>query len=195
MLNIRSRFNGILNRLFVFFLKIKHKNLIIGKNSRIDWSSYIDISNNSCEIGDNVTIQSFPKGYHVGIPFPASLLIDVKGAKIKIGNNSSLHGCYIHAQNEIRIGNKCAIASGVNIIDSNGHRLNSPDRNKHRDTPKKILIGDNVWIGVNSVILKGTVIGNNSVVSAGSIVKGNFPENSLISGNPAIIIDKLNLTD
>jgi acetyltransferase-like isoleucine patch superfamily enzyme len=190
---IRNRFNRLMNFFFKFYIKRKYNKLSIGSNTRIDWNTFVSLNNNSCNIGSNVIIQSISRGYHAGMPFPSSLFIDVKGASIEIGDDTSIHGCYIHAQKEIKIGSKCAIAAGVNIIDSNGHRLDSTDRNKQRDNPESIIIGNNVWIGLNAIILKGTNIGDNSVVSAGSVVKGHFPENSLISGNPAKIIDTIKI--
>ena len=93
------------------------------------------------------------------------------------------------------IGKNSVIASGVHIIDSNGHILNSNNRTKGRDIPADIIIGENVWIGLNSVILKATIIGNNSVVAAGSIVKGEYPANSLIQGNPAKLVKILEIED
>ena len=56
-----------------------------------------------------------------------------------------------------------------------------------------IVIGNNVWIGLNAIILKGSVIGDNSVVTAGSVVKGVFPNNALIQGNPAQNVAKLHI--
>jgi acetyltransferase-like isoleucine patch superfamily enzyme len=181
----------IINYLYLKYLIFKHPNFKCGNKSLIDYQTSIIIYNNRLVIGENVTIRSRNRGYHAGMPFYSSILIDVKDAKVKIGNNSRLNGVYIHAQKEICIGQNCVIAAGVNIIDSNGHILNSLNRTVGRDKPKEIIIGDNVWIGLNSIILKGTKIGNNSVVAAGSVVKGDFPENSIISGNPAIIVDEI----
>ena len=126
------------------------------------------------------------------MPFASSILIDVAQAKVTIGDNSRLNGVSLHSQKDIFIGKNCVIAAGVNIIDSNGHVLNSLNRTKGRDIPKEIFIGDNVWIGLNSIILKGSIIGKNSVVAAGSVVKGVFPDNSVISGNPAVVVDVIN---
>ena len=53
---------------------------------------------------------------------------------------------------------------------------------------KPVLIGENCFIGMNSIVLKGTTIGKNSIVGAGSVVCGKFPENVVIAGNPARII-------
>ncbi len=54
-----------------------------------------------------------------------------------------------------------------------------------------ITVGNNVFIGMNSILLPGTTIGNNVIVGAGSIVRGNFPDNVVISGNPAKIISDI----
>jgi len=51
-----------------------------------------------------------------------------------------------------------------------------------------ITIGDNVFIGINSILLPGTTIGNNVIIGAGSVVRGKVPDYSIISGNPALVI-------
>lgn len=57
---------------------------------------------------------------------------------------------------------------------------------------KEIIIGDDVWLGANAVILKGSKIGSGSIVAAGSVVTGGeFPERSLIAGNPARLVKEL----
>lgn len=53
---------------------------------------------------------------------------------------------------------------------------------------RNILVGDNVFIGMNSIILPGTVIGNNVVIGAGSVVRGNIPSNTIVTGNPAQVV-------
>lgn len=185
----------ILNLLFLRYLNFKYSKIRFKGKVFIDYQSSIIIHNNELSFGENVVIRSRKKGYHAAMPFASTVLIDVVNAKVSIGDNSRLNGVYIHAQKEISIGKNCVIASGVNIIDSNGHILNSLDRTKGRDIPKEIIIEDNVWIGLNCIILKGTRIGSNSVVSAGSVVKGVFPENSIIAGNPAQIVDVIKDTE
>ena len=56
---------------------------------------------------------------------------------------------------------------------------------------KPITIGDDVWIGCNSIILKGVKIGNGSIVAAGSVVTKSVPPFSLVAGNPAKIVKEL----
>lgn len=76
---------------------------------------------------------------------------------------------------QIKIGNGCQIANNVVIVDHDHDYKNSLSLfNK-----EKVIIGNHVWIGANSVILKGAVIGDNCVIAAGSIVKGVIPDNTL----------------
>ncbi len=53
---------------------------------------------------------------------------------------------------------------------------------------RKIVVGDNVFIGMNTIVLPGTTIGNNVIVGAGSVVRGVVEDYSIIAGNPAKII-------
>ena len=121
------------------------------------------------------------------MPFSTTILCDGTDSRVLVGDNCRINGAYIHAESEISIGNNCVIASGVNIIDSNGHEVGSYNRTVGRDTPRPITIGNNVWIGMNAIILKGSKIGDNTIVAAGAIVKGEYPMNSIIHPAPAII--------
>ncbi len=184
---------NLLNLIHKYYLLKFRKNLVLGKSVIIDYNTKI-INNRMCvNIGEETHLRSNKRGYHAGMPFDCTILLDGERASVSIGKKCRINGAYIHAQDEIRIGNNCVIASGVNIIDSNGHIVSSIDRTMGRDKPEKIYIGNNVWIGGNSIILKGTRIGDNSVVGAGSVVKGDFEENSLIIGNPAKCFRKIHI--
>lgn len=174
-------------------VKIFNSGVTLGAGTIIDYKTIIINKKNKIAIGNNVYLRSNSRGYQAGMPFPTTLLTDVKKASIAIGDNTRINGAYIHAQQLISIGSNCVIASGVNILDTNGHEVYSHDRTVKRDTPEKIIIGNNVWIGLNAIILKGTTIGNNSIVGAGSVVRGDFPENSLIVGNPAKKVKTLDI--
>ena len=56
---------------------------------------------------------------------------------------------------------------------------------------KPIIIEDNVWLGINSSVLKGVTIGKNSVIGAGSVVTKNIPANVIAAGNPCRVIKKI----
>lgn len=153
-----------------------------------EFSTFIEWNN---KIGGG-RIGCFSGSYRNGWHHPCRLTVMGKDAQIIIGSGGKMSGVNIFARSKITIGNSFEIAAGTIIIDNNGHPTYSYDRTKGFDTPKPITIGNNVWIGLNCIILKGTTIGDNSIVSAGSVVKGTFPPYSLICGNPARIVKALN---
>lgn len=95
--------------------------------------------------------------------------------------------CYIQASNGIKLGKNFLFAPGVKLISANH------DLKNHNEWVEsaEIIIGDNVWLGANVVILPGVQIANNCVVGAGSVVTKSFlEEGSIIAGNPAKLIGK-----
>lgn len=95
---------------------------------------------------------------------------------------------YVQANNGIIFGNNIEFGPGTKIISSNHH----PDNYSKHIKNKPILIGNNVWIGADSVILPGVEIGDNVIIGAGSIVTKNIPSNSIAVGNPCQVIKKKN---
>ncbi|HHT7114380.1 TPA: acyltransferase [Bacillus cereus] len=92
----------------------------------------------------------------------------------------------------LKIGDNVKITKGVNILCHDYSR--SVLRLKFGENvgeARKTIIGNNVFIGMNSVILMGSRIGNNTIVGAGSIVSGTFPDDVIIAGNPARVICNL----
>lgn len=134
-------------------------------------------------IGKNATIE-VEHSVSIG---PGVNIIVKDNAHLRIGEGtyftSDLH---IEVMNTIIIGNNCAISWGVTIIDDNHHQVLPPAPINH--TSKQVIIGNHVWIGCNVTILGGSQIGSDSIVAAGSVVKGNFPDNVLIGGNPAKVL-------
>ena len=105
----------------------------------------------------------------------------IKGIICDPGDNL---GNYIQANNGIIFGSNIEIGPGTKIISSN-HELEDFSKQK-KSNP--IIIGDNVWIGANCVILPEVIIGDNVVIGAGSIVCDNIPSNSIAVGNPCKVI-------
>lgn len=91
----------------------------------------------------------------------------------------------------IELGNKVVVSGGCVFVTHDGAVRCFRDEIKDADIFGKIVIGNNVFIGINSTILPNTYIGNNCIVGAGSVVRGKFPEGSVIIGNPAKVVTKM----
>ena len=116
-----------------------------------------------------------------------------------IGKDTQIDSCV-----EVQIGNYCMISNNVLIQDHNSHPIKKIERRKQliklQDKPtnvyesdtKKIIIGNDVWIGTDATILKGVTIGDGSIVAARAVVTKNIPPNSIVAGNPAKIVKKIN---
>jgi len=134
------------------------------------------------------------KGYnrHVKFPVhPASVVGNPKNIEFHPDNidNFWKAGCYYQCWNgRITIGKGTWIAQNVGIITENHDPLNLED---HQEA-KNVVIGENCWIGMNSVILPGVVLGDNTIVGAGAVVTHSFEEgNCIICGVPAKMVRKL----
>ena len=100
---------------------------------------------------------------------------------LKIDDGTFLnHNCQIIAHKKIQIGKNVCIGPNTIIVDHDHFFSKSDGVDKKRFNTKEVIIGDNVWIGANCVILKGTVIENNSVIGAGSIVSGHIQKESIL---------------
>ncbi|MFX0558424.1 acyltransferase [Maribacter sp. CXY002] len=88
----------------------------------------------------------------------------------------------------IKIGNKVTITSGVRIVTHDGSTWLFEDEKGRRELFRRVEIGNNVFIGFNSIILPGVKIEDNVVIAAGSVVTKSVPKGSIIGGNPARII-------
>ncbi len=99
-------------------------------------------------------------------------------------------GTRIMAASQVHIGARCMISWNCSIFDSIGHKLWLKSTGES-EIEAPITIGDDVWIGPNSIIMKGVTIGSGSVVGAGSVVRRDVPPKSLVVGNPARVIDRV----
>lgn len=122
------------------------------------------------------------------VPWPVHFTSEVrnhtkikKGIMCDPGDNPNI---YIQANNGIIIGHNVGFGAGTSLISAN-HNHN--DHSIH-DECGPIVIGNNVFVGTNSVILPGVQIGDNVVIGAGSIVAKDIPSNSIAVGNPCKVI-------
>jgi acetyltransferase-like isoleucine patch superfamily enzyme len=88
----------------------------------------------------------------------------------------------------ISIGNKVTITSGVKLITHDGSTGLMNDEKGRRYSYQRVTIGNNVFIGVNSIIMPGVKIEDNTIIAAGSVVTKSIPKGKIVAGVPAIII-------
>ena len=106
---------------------------------------------------------------------------------LSLGHGYMNAGSQIRCMNRISIGDGCAIARNVLIMDFDAHAITYEDGSQNRVTAP-ISIGNHVWIGAGATILKGVTIGDNAIIGAGSVVTKDVPPNTIVAGNPAHII-------
>ena len=120
-----------------------------------------------------------------------------KDATLIIGDNCGMSSPTICVKKSVIIGNNVNLGGGVLVLDTDAHSMNYLHRRNgvvdiNNRIDKEIVIGDDVLIGANSIILKGVHIGARSVIGAGSVVTKNIPDDCIAAGNPARVIRKLN---
>ncbi len=117
------------------------------------------------------------------------------GSHIEVGKNFfANYNCTIIDVARVRIGDNCQMAPNVAIYTA-GHPVYPTTRNSAFEYGKEVTIGDNVWLGGNTVVCPGVNIGNNVVIGAGSVVTKDIPDWSIAAGNPCRVIRKITEED
>lgn len=179
-----------IKQLISLFLKYRYRRrAIFGDNVFLGPKFRVYSSNrNNVVIGDNC--------------FILGRIISENEGKVIVGNNTSIRSYVsIRCSNSITIGSNVIFSFNIVVTDNNNHPLHPEDRlamiksgmstefwSLKHSLNAPVIIGDNVWIGQNSFILKGVSIGNNSIVAAATVVTKNVPENSICAGNPGRIV-------
>lgn len=111
--------------------------------------------------------------------------------KLKIGNNFVITAnSSIICFDSIKVGNDVLISWEIIIMDTDFHAtMNTQTGEKYFNITKPIIIGNNVWIGMRSTLLKGTTLPDNIIIGANSLLNKPYqvPNNVLLAGNPAIL--------
>src|ERR1700728_2494390 len=109
------------------------------------------------------------------------------GPRHRVGRNVFVNqNCTFYDLGGLDIADDVLIGPNVSLITS-GHPL-EPSRRRAFTIAKPIVIERNVWIAAGATIIGGVTVGENAVVAAGSVVTGNVPPNTLVGGNPAMVI-------
>lgn len=184
------KFNCYAPRIMYKVNKVKYGE----KLKLIGWPFIFRFPRAEITIGDQCIINSNFFSNFIGL-YQRTIIVARDQGKIKIGNNVGISGTTIYARECVEIGDNSLIGANTKIFDNDFHPLEVEARNQNdfsKLEKRAVRIGENVFIGCNCIILKGTELGNNCVVGAGSVVHGKFEDNCVIAGNPARVIKKIN---
>lgn len=108
-------------------------------------------------------------------------------AELTVGSGYMNAGAQIRCKERITIGDNCAIARNVMIMDFDAHQITHADGTTNKESAP-VTIGDSVWIGAGAIILKGVTIGDHAIIGAGAVVTKDVKANTVVAGNPARVI-------
>jgi acetyltransferase-like isoleucine patch superfamily enzyme len=123
-----------------------------------------------------------------------SSIIVKRGAVFVAGKNFKMSNSAIYCAERIQIGNNVMIGGSCRIWDTDFHPLNARDRVENPNDSyitRPITIGNDVFIGGFSILLKGVNIGDGAIIGAGSVVSGTVPPGQIWAGNPARFIKEI----
>ena len=157
-----------------------------GLNYYNGFALFVRFKDSVIKLGSRCVFNSNSTSNLIGINHKCIISTLTKNSEIIIGDNCGFSGTTIGCTVSIKIGNNVRCGANTLITDTDWH-MDDPRSGKC----KPIIIEDNVWLGINSSVLKGVTIGKNSVIGAGSVVTKNIPANVIAAGNPCRVIKKI----
>ncbi|MGL5053756.1 MAG: acyltransferase [Cetobacterium sp.] len=153
--------------------------IIIEDGARINKANiWINGKNNIVKIGEKCDLNNL------------SIVMDNTNGLIEIGEKTTCGKTQIVSLEpyDIKIGKNCMISYDVEIRNTDSHKILDKISGEWINKGKEVIIEDNVWIAMRSIVLKGSRIEKESIIGSGSIVSGSISKNSVAAGNPAKIL-------
>ncbi|MDQ3088362.1 MAG: acyltransferase [Acidobacteriota bacterium] len=178
-------------------------NVVLGENVYLDTSYGFEPFHSEREIG-------FRLGEASGAYNMASFIVGA-GGMVEVGSYTVLGGTFIVCNDSVTIGSHCLVAWGSVITDTWAGFENASIEKRREilrfaatnaqrrllpvDTPRPVVLEDNVWVGFDAVILPGVTLGRGSIVGCKTIVTEDVPPYAIVVGNPARFIRYLQPDD
>lgn len=185
------------NNLFRLFLHLWIRVLFFtngiswGRGWRFYGVPVIQKHRGSCmQFGNGFQLRSTTRSNPLGANHPVILCTWQAGAVLQIGKDFAMTGGSIIAAERVVIGNDVIVGANTTIMDTDFHPLDAQKRRSDSQSAKiaPVIIEDDVFVGMNCLILKGVTLGRGCVVGAGSVVTKDVPPSAIVAGNPASII-------
>ena len=144
-------------------------------------------------IGRRMNLRSSARSNPLGPNHPVIISTRRPGARLTIGDDFGMTGGSLVCDERITIGDRVWVGANAIIADTDFHPL---DPVRRRENPlaaetAPVVIGDDVFIGMNALILKGVTVGAGAVVGAGSVVARDVPPGAVAAGNPARVVGEV----
>jgi acetyltransferase-like isoleucine patch superfamily enzyme len=145
------------------------------------------VRGSALELGDGLELRSWPSSNPLTPNHPAVFATWSADAVIRLGTDCKLTGATLVAASRIELGNRVLVGANAVIMDTDFHPLDLAGRraNLAAGATAPIHIEDDVFIGMNAIILKGVRLGTGCTVGAGSVVTGEVAPHTVVAGNPA----------
>jgi acetyltransferase-like isoleucine patch superfamily enzyme len=175
----------------------------VGRGTRfIGIPSFSRCRESQISVGPGCRLLSSPTSNRHGLSRPCMLSTLAPGSQISIGSETGLSGTVICAARGVYIGDRVLLGANTVVTDTDSHPIDFRDRHpEHFSRPrqrvnegtrsKPVRIEDDVFVGMNTMILKGVTIGRGAVIGASSVVTTDIPPCSIAAGNPAIVIRRI----
>jgi len=186
--------NKLVKRVLSIVFRIKsrlgYRALVVGRQSEVNFWRIRPMKRNVFVVGMQSIVET-------------KIVFEKAEASIHIGDRSFIGAGLMSVANDISIGSDVMVAWGVTVSDHNSHSIAFSKRkndvvdwlNRKKDwsdvSCAPIIISNKVWIGFDSIILKGVNIGEGAVIGAGSVVTKNVPPWTIVAGNPARVIREI----
>ncbi len=154
--------------------------VLIGARVRLEADVFMhpEVTNATLEIGDDCVIRGLIR------------FIRGDGGTIRIGPRTTFNDAALtlHEGAAMTFGADCMLSTDIHMDPSDMHPIYDRASGERLNPPQDIEIGDHVWLGTRTLVLKGVRIGSGTIVGAGSMVTGALPENVLAVGSPARVV-------
>lgn len=187
--------NRLFSKLLTAWNIFKFRMHRVSFGSRLRVSGHVGLINRgTCIIGNHFVCTSGTMANTMGRNMRSYIYV-ASGAKLQIGDETGMSSATIRCNVNIVIGSNVKIGALTIITDTDAHSLDyklrrDPTTDAANAKSRPIVIEDDVFIGVGSIISKGVTIGARSIVSAGSVVTHSIPPDEIWAGNPAKFIRK-----
>lgn len=191
-MNLKKKYlllSGLLFKLVKKCSLNSKRGLSLGPQLRLWGMPNIKLSSGSrISIGTKATLLSSSRSNPVGLSHGVIIRTLHPKAAIKIGDKAGISGATIVARESITIGDRVLLGANCIIVDNDFHPLERSLR--HRNSNQNIqsspvVIKDDVWVGMNAIVLKGVTVGEGAIIAAGSLVSRDVRPMEIVGGVPA----------